>query len=330
MSKLVKNATHSIVAVVCCVVLGFAGACGSSQSSSNSTSNSSSTGTSSSSSSSSSSNSSESSKLTVVASVNQWGSLAAELGGDEVAVTSIINSTAVEAHDYEATTADIANIEKADILIVNGAGYDAWATKTKTNAQSTINAASIMGASTGDNAHLWFSKDTRSNVAKSITEAYAKAKPSKKKYFTKLLTAWKTEEATLDKTIAQFKTDHSDTTYAATESVAYYLAEDLGMEDVTPEGYSNASNNDSEPSSSDLQKFQALIENHKADLLINNSQEASDTTNLLTGTAGKSDVPVVDVSEQMPSNYKTLADWITALISDFETALNQSAGSESE
>ena len=38
--------------------------------------------------------------LHVVASINQWGSVASQIGGSRVNVTNIINSTAVEAHDY--------------------------------------------------------------------------------------------------------------------------------------------------------------------------------------------------------------------------------------
>ena len=38
--------------------------------------------------------------INVVVSLNQWGSLAAELGGDDVEVTSIVNSTNVDAIGY--------------------------------------------------------------------------------------------------------------------------------------------------------------------------------------------------------------------------------------
>ena len=48
--------------------------------------------------------------IEVAASVNQWGTVAKALGGDNVNVTSIINSTNVDAHDYEPTTSDIAKL----------------------------------------------------------------------------------------------------------------------------------------------------------------------------------------------------------------------------
>lgn len=68
-----------------------------------------------------SANGSDEDAINVVASVNQWGTVAKALGGGNVNVTSIINSTNVEAHDYEPTTADIAKLQKAQVIVVNGA-----------------------------------------------------------------------------------------------------------------------------------------------------------------------------------------------------------------
>ena len=48
-------------------------------------------------------------KLDVVASISQWGTMAQALGGDHVTVTSAIANAAADPHDYEPTTADIAN-----------------------------------------------------------------------------------------------------------------------------------------------------------------------------------------------------------------------------
>jgi zinc/manganese transport system substrate-binding protein len=76
-----------------------------------------------------SSDSSSDSKISVIASINQWGSVARDLGGDKVDVTSIMTNTNVEAHDYEATSSDIAKFTSAKVVVVNGADYDPWASK---------------------------------------------------------------------------------------------------------------------------------------------------------------------------------------------------------
>ena len=117
--------------------------------------------------------------IPVVSSINQWGTLAEQLGGSGVRVTSIINSTNVDAHDYEPTTSDIAKLQKARIVIVNGAGYDSWAVKAAQSAKSqVINAAEIGGVKDGGNPHVWFSAAVRKAVAQAITRAYEAQGPT--------------------------------------------------------------------------------------------------------------------------------------------------------
>src|SRR5881392_3604410 len=67
--------------------------------------------------------------LPVVAAENFWGSIAAQLGGDKVHVTSVITSPATDPHDYEPTAADARTLAGAQMAIVNGIGYDPWAGK---------------------------------------------------------------------------------------------------------------------------------------------------------------------------------------------------------
>ncbi|TPF95393.1 metal ABC transporter solute-binding protein [Bifidobacterium sp. UTBIF-78] len=266
--------------------------------------------------------------ITVVASINQWGSLAAELGGDDVEVTSIVSSTNVDAHDFEPKTSDVAKLSKAQVVVANGAGYDSWATKSLSKSTTLVSAASVVGAVEGDNPHLWFSKDARSGMATAITEAYVKELPSKKADFQQRLKDWQDGEKQLDSWTADFTKSHENLTYAATEPVAYYLMADLGFEDATPKGYTQSQASGGEAAPADLQSFQKIIEGRKVDVLINNTQEASDATNMITGTAGRSDVPVVGVTEQMPSDVQTLDAWINQLINTIIDAVDPSYGCE--
>ena len=48
----------------------------------------------------------------VVAAENFWGSLAAQLGGEHVTVTSIIDNPDADPHDYEPTAADGADLRR--------------------------------------------------------------------------------------------------------------------------------------------------------------------------------------------------------------------------
>lgn len=267
--------------------------------------------------------------IEVVSSVNQWGSLAKEIGGDAVDVTSILSSTGVDAHDFEPKTSDLAKLSRAEIVVANGAGYDTWATKSRGPDSTLVSAAQIVGAMDGDNPHLWFSKDARAGMAKEMADAFSKARPKQRKRFAANLKAWQQRERELDERMASFADAHDDLTYGATESVAYYLMSDMSFSDATPKGYAQAVANGGEVAPADLQTFQKAIEKGDVGILINNTQEASDATNMLVGTAGRSDVPVVDISEQIPDGYDTLVDWIGALSDSIFTAVDPDYGKDS-
>src|SRR5260370_240440 len=68
-------------------------------------------------------------KLNVVVAEDFWGSIAEQLGGDQVEVTNIITNPAADPHGYEPTSEDARAFAGAQMSIVNGIGYDQWASK---------------------------------------------------------------------------------------------------------------------------------------------------------------------------------------------------------
>lgn len=260
--------------------------------------------------------------IEVVASVNQWGTVAKTLGGDNVNVTSIINSTNVDAHDYEPTTSDIAKLQKAQVIIVNGAGYDAWAVKATQTANATIvNAAEVGGVNDGENPHVWFSADVRKAVAQAITKAYEQADAAKKNDFDKMNDQWTAEENNVESKITEVKQKTDGLAYAATESVASYLAEDMGLTDATPSGYARATANESEPTPTDIKQFTDALKAGEIKLLVVNTQEESELTGKITDAAKSVEVPMVELTEQMPEQYDSLTAWMEGLVDAFSQAI---------
>jgi zinc/manganese transport system substrate-binding protein len=72
-----------------------------------------------------------------VAAENFWGSIASQLGGSHVKVTSIINNPDADPHSYEPTAADARTVAGAEYAIVNGIGYDVWAPKLLSASQGS-------------------------------------------------------------------------------------------------------------------------------------------------------------------------------------------------
>ena len=250
--------------------------------------------------------------ISVVSSINQWGTLAEQLGGSGVRVTSIINSTNVDAHDYEPTMSDIAKLQKARIVAVKAA---------QSAKSQVINAAEIGGVKDGGNPHVWFSAAVRKAVAQAITRAYEGTRPDGKADFDKLNQQWRSKEDEVARKITETKRKADGEAYAATESVAEYLAGDLGLKDATPTGYMRATANESEPTPTDIKQFTDMLEAGKVGLLVVNIQEETELTGKIVTAAKSSNIPIVELTEQMPEQYDSLTDWMAALVDAFSQAI---------
>jgi zinc/manganese transport system substrate-binding protein len=68
-------------------------------------------------------------KLSVVAAENFYGDIARQIGGDVVAVASIMSNPDQDPHLFETTPGIVRQITDAQIVILNGADYDPWMDK---------------------------------------------------------------------------------------------------------------------------------------------------------------------------------------------------------
>ena len=119
----------------------------------------------------------------VVASTDVWGDVAKEVGGDQVQVTSIIDDPDKDPHEYQASGQNQLAISKAELVIVNGGGYDDFVSSMVASAHTSpvrVNAADTSGydqhPSDGEfNEHLWYDFPTVDKVAARLAAAYSKA-----------------------------------------------------------------------------------------------------------------------------------------------------------
>ena len=65
-------------------------------------------------------------KIQVVASTSVYGSIVEQIGGENVDVTSLISSAAQDPHEYEPSSKDKLLINRADLVVSNGGGYDGF------------------------------------------------------------------------------------------------------------------------------------------------------------------------------------------------------------
>lgn len=80
-------------------------------------------------------------KIKIVASTSVWASVAQAVGGDGVEVESIINDPSADPHSYESSPQDAAKISDANLVVLNGGGYDEFMTQVLgNNAKPTVQA----------------------------------------------------------------------------------------------------------------------------------------------------------------------------------------------
>ena len=117
--------------------------------------------------------------LTVVAAENVYGDVAAQVGGEDVSVTSILDRPNQDPHLFEASASVAKALTQARITIAEGGGYDPWMATLPAAApapgRTTIVVANLLGKRPDANPHLWYDPATMPAVAGALAAAMSAA-----------------------------------------------------------------------------------------------------------------------------------------------------------
>ncbi len=283
----------------------------------------------------------------VVVSVGQWGDVVEALGGECASVTTVIDSVAVDPHDFEPTTGDIAAFEEADLVVLNGADYDHWAADAAGNvdpAPVVLDLAEVVGVEGeehaeeegeehaedeeehghgGVNPHIWYSPDSVQQAAEALTAELAELSPDAADHFAERADAWQQQLEPYLAEVDALRAAAAGRTYAATESVFEYMAEAIGLTDVTPEGYRESASNETDPAPGDVAEFSDALGAGGVDVLLYNTQTEGGVPEQLRGAAEDAGVPVVEVTESVPEEGLSFVDWQLAQLRELSAALQR-------
>src|SRR5580698_9096709 len=145
----------------------------------------------------------------VVAAENFWGNITSQIGGRDVAVTSLITNPNADPHLFETDAADAATLAQAQVVVENGAGYDTWMNSLLSadgGNPRIVNAANVLHITGSDpNPHLWYDIPKVPKVAAAITAAFIKAAPQDAATFKANLARFDASLAPIDATLATVK-----------------------------------------------------------------------------------------------------------------------------
>lgn len=265
-------------------------------------------------------------KVEVVAAENFWGSIATQVGGDRAHVTSVIVNPETDPHDYEPTPADARLIAGAKYVIVNGAGYDSWAPKllaaNPVSGRIVLTIGDFLGKKEGDNPHMWYSPTYVERVVDKIAADLAAVDSGDASYFDQQKTAYKTTGLKVyHELISAIKTNYKGSPVGATESIFSYMADDTGLDLVTPGDYLKAISEGTDPSPSDKATVLQQITAKKIKVFVFNSQNSTPDVKSLVDKARAQGIPIARVTETLAPANVTFQDWQTNQLKELLAAL---------
>jgi zinc/manganese transport system substrate-binding protein len=261
--------------------------------------------------------------LAVVAAENFYGDVARQIGGDRVAVVSVMSNPDQDPHLFETTPSTVRQIADARIVIANGVDYDPWMDKLLGAAphpgRIVIQVAKLVDKKADDNPHLWYDPPTMPAAAKAMANAFGVADPAHKADYEARLATFLASLQPVNDKIAAIKAKFAGASVTASEPVFGYMAASLDLK-MRNEKFQLAIMNDTEPSARDVAAFEDDLKHHKVKVMFFNKQASDKAVERLVGLARKSRIPVVGVTETMPSG-ATFQQWMLNELNDTERAL---------
>jgi zinc/manganese transport system substrate-binding protein len=263
--------------------------------------------------------------IAVLGTENFYADLLAQIGGARVSATSLLNDPNADPHAFESSTQAAVAAADAQLVIVNGLGYDAFMDKLLAASPSpnrtVINVQQLLGVADGSNAHVWYDPATMPAVAAAVTTALDGIDPVNAFYFDARKVLYLASLSPLTAKIAEMKTRFSGAPAAFTEPVAGYLAQAIGLQVLTPEGFQKSIEDGTDPAPSDVAAESDLLTGKKVKVLLYNSQVTSPITNQMHDLAIANGIPVVGVAETIPATFFDYVSWQLAQMNQLEQAL---------
>jgi zinc/manganese transport system substrate-binding protein len=263
----------------------------------------------------------------VVAAENFYGDMVSQIGGANVAVTSILSNPDDDPHLFEASPATAIALSDAKIVIANGVDYDPWMEKLlsahKAAGRKEIVVGALVGRKAGDNPHLWYNPAYMTAVAKALVADLVAADPAHKADYEQGEAKFLESLKPLDDKIATMHKSYAGQPVTASEPVFGYQAKLIGL-DVHNEKYALAVMNNAEPTPSQVAAFENDLKGKKVKVMLYNAQASEPAVGKLVQLAKDNGIPVVGVSETEPPN-STYQDWMMGQLNALDKALSGGA-----
>jgi len=250
--------------------------------------------------------------IRVLAAENFYGDVAQQVGGPRVTVSSVLQNPNQDPHLFQAGASTARAVANANIVILNGAGYDHWMDAllkgSRSDGRAVIRVDALVKFQAGDNPHLWYRLKAMRLLAGRLADVMGQMDPQHRRAYLDRGRAFVHSLRALMREVVLLKTQYGGLPVAATEPVFGYMAAAIGLA-MKENGFQTAIMNDVEPSASQLIQFENDLRRHRVKVLIYNRQVTDRRTLRLRHAAQAAGIPSVGVTETMPPG-RTYQSWM--------------------
>ena len=263
--------------------------------------------------------------IKIVAAEKVYGALAQQIGGSNVAVTSVLTNPNQDPHDFEVNASTARQIADAKLVVYNGADYDPWMTKllsaSRAPSRKVIEVARLVNKRAGDNPHVWYDPKAISALTKVLADTLSTLDPVHRTEYAERHAAFERSMRPLVERIAELRKGYAGSAVTATEPVFGYMADALGLKMLNGR-FQLAVMNGTEPSAKDIAGFEKHLRTRTVKVLFYNSQTSSALAERMRTIAASADVPVVGVTETQPQGM-TYQQWMLSQLDALGRALGE-------
>ena len=226
-------------------------------------------------------------------------------------------------HDFEPPASVARMVADARVVIMNGADYDHWMERlieaSDRPDRIVIDVAALLGKRPGDNPHVWYDPTAMPDLAEALTRTLSALDPEGAAQYEQGRNGYLQSLEPLKARIAAIREKFPGAPVTATEPVFGYMAESLGL-DMRNGDFQNAIMNQTEPSAHAIAAMEDDLRAQQVKALFYNGQVGDPLTERLLAIAREAGVPVVSVTETLPSGM-TYAAWMLGQLDATEKAL---------
>lgn len=235
-----------------------------------------------------SNNSFETDKFHVYCTVFPVYDLTKTIAGDDAEVKLMVPCGA-EPHDWEPSTTDMRNIEKADVLITNGAGMEPWLDTIEKS--GSLKNVKVLDASTGVNTieedhgtdpHIWLSFENTLTEIDNIEKFLSENDPSHSDGYKNRADSLKEEVTRIKGEYEEKLAPYKGETIVVSHDAFGYMCNEFGLEQMAIDGLSE----DSEPDAKTLASITDFVKDNDIKAVFFDASVSADAAKTLSDETG--------------------------------------------